>query len=334
MEGHIETICLSQFSRKYDKMLPAVKVENLVAPTFGPVFLDDPQRNLQQPDCRGRICFFAPYMKPPRSVGGLRDVLIRELVQVGVGQAREGGEEEPVPNPLKIGFVDGRFHQLFEIFEFEVAALAFGQLRVQPAVRIAAERTLADSPFGHFLQAVQVFVHRLLHHIALRSQKEVEVVVERFVEASERDVFLPAFLLYERSQVVVRVLVAGIGLFRPIYADPFVKLCIVFPEQGQQRERLLSYAFYGVLHQFRRDEAEVVANPPIVGFDLFGQQVDGPIYFAGVGTPAVRASCLRIPQRRFDGGFDTYMSRFGVDADFAQELAGAVLADFSSIDIE
>lgn len=28
------------------------------------------------------------------------------------------------------------------------------------------------------------------------------------------------------------------------------------------------------------------------------------------------------------------MSRFGVDADFAQELAGAVLADFSSIDIE
>lgn len=113
MEGHIETICLSQFSRKYDKMLPAVKVENLVASTFRPVFLDDPQRNLQQPDCRGRICFFAPYMKPPRSVSGLRDVLIREPVQVGVGQAREGGEEEPVPHPLKIGFVDGRFHQAF-----------------------------------------------------------------------------------------------------------------------------------------------------------------------------------------------------------------------------
>ena len=90
MEGHIETICLSQFSRKYDKMLPAVKVENLVAPTFRPVFLDDPQRNLQQPDCRGRICFFAPYMKPPRSVSGLRDVPIREPFQVGVGQAREG----------------------------------------------------------------------------------------------------------------------------------------------------------------------------------------------------------------------------------------------------
>ena len=44
MEGHIETVCLSQFSRKYDKMLPAVKVENLVALTFRPVFLDDPQR--------------------------------------------------------------------------------------------------------------------------------------------------------------------------------------------------------------------------------------------------------------------------------------------------
>ena len=28
------------------------------------------------------------------------------------------------------------------------------------------------------------------------------------------------------------------------------------------------------------------------------------------------------------------MSRFGVDADVAQELAGTVLADFSSIDIE
>ena len=88
MEGHIETVCLSQFSRKYDKMLPAVKVENLVALTFRPVFLDDPQRNLQQPDCRGGICFFAPYMKPPRSVGGLRDVLIREPGQVGVGPMR------------------------------------------------------------------------------------------------------------------------------------------------------------------------------------------------------------------------------------------------------
>ena len=130
---------------------------------------------------------------------------------------------------------------------------------MQLTVRVAAERTLADSPFGHFLQAVQVFVYRLLHHIALRSQKEVEVIVERFVETSERNVFLPVFLLYERSQVVVGVLVAGIGLFHPIYADPFVKLCIVFPEQGQQRERLLAYAFYGVLYQFCRDEAEVVA---------------------------------------------------------------------------
>ena len=120
---------------------------------------------------------------------------------------------------------------------------------MQLTVRVAAERTLADSPFGHFLQAVQVFVYRLLHHIALRSQKEVEVIVERFVETSERNVFLPVCLLYERSQGVVGVLVAGIGLFHPIYADPFVKLCIVFPEQGQQRERLLAYAFYGVLYK-------------------------------------------------------------------------------------
>lgn len=113
-------------------------------------------------------------MKPPRSVGGLRDVLIREPFQVGVGQTREGGEEEPVPNPLKIGFVDGRFHQLFEVFEFEVAALAFGQLRVQPAVRVAAERTLADSPFGHFLQAVQVFVHRfcIISHSVRRKRSK------------------------------------------------------------------------------------------------------------------------------------------------------------------
>lgn len=141
-------------------------------------------------------------------------------------------------------------------------------------------------------------MHRLLHHIALRSQKEVEVVVERFVETSERYVFLPAFLLYERSQVVVGVLVAGIGLFRPIYADPFVKLCIVFPEQGQQRERLLSDAFYGILHQFRRDEAEVVANPPIVGFDLFGQQVDGPVYLAGI---ALRPSARPVSGFHSDG---------------------------------
>ena len=52
-----------------------------------------------------------------------------QAFQVGVGQPREGSEEKPVPHPLEVGFSDGSFHQLFEVFEFQMAALAPGQFR-------------------------------------------------------------------------------------------------------------------------------------------------------------------------------------------------------------
>ena len=105
---------------------PAIEVENPVAFTLVAVFLDDLQRHVQQADGRGRFGLLAPDVYPVRSVVRLRDVFFGQAFQVGVGQPREGSEEKPVPHPLEVGFIDGSFHQFFEVFEFQMAALARG----------------------------------------------------------------------------------------------------------------------------------------------------------------------------------------------------------------
>ena len=70
-------------------------------------------------------------------------------------------------DPLEVGFIDGSFHQLFEVFEFQMAALAPGQFRVQLPVRVAPECTLTDSPLGHFLQPVKMLVYCLGFHFTI-----------------------------------------------------------------------------------------------------------------------------------------------------------------------
>ena len=100
MEGHVDAVCPSQLPREFDEVRPAVKVENFVAFTLGTVFLDDPQRDVQQPDGRGRFALLAPYVYPRCPVGVSRDVFLGEPPQVGVGQPGEGGEDEPVAHTL------------------------------------------------------------------------------------------------------------------------------------------------------------------------------------------------------------------------------------------
>ena len=195
MKGHVEAVCPSQFSGELDEIPPAIEVENPVTFTLVAVFLDDLQRHVQQADGRGRFGLLAPDVYPVRSVVRLRDVFFGQAFQVGVGQPREGSEEKPVPHPLEVGFTDGSFHQFFEVFEFQMAALAPGQFRVQLPVRVAPECTLTDSPLGHFFQPVKMLVYCLGFHFTICTQEYFKIIVELPVKAPQRYIllFLPFF---------------------------------------------------------------------------------------------------------------------------------------------
>ena len=74
--------------------------------------------------------------------------------------------------------LDREFYDDFEVFEFQMAALALGQFRVQLPVRVAPECTLTDSPLGHFLQPVKMLVYCLGFHFTICTQEYFKIIVE------------------------------------------------------------------------------------------------------------------------------------------------------------
>ena len=177
-------------------------------------------------------------------------------------------------------------------------------------------------------------MYRLLLQSAFRAQKQVDRIVELPVEAAQGYIFLPASLLHELPQVIVRTHIALESLFRAVDADPLAKLLVVFPKQCQQGQRFLPDAFYGILHQFGRYETERQIDSLVVRLDFVRQGVDGSVYLVGIAAAAVGTPCRRIPNRRIYRDFRSDLCRFGVDTHLAQELAQAVLADFRAVDIE
>lgn len=123
VEGQIETVHLSQFTCQHDKVSPAIKIEHLVPLLLVTVFLNNPQRYIQQADRGRRICLLPAYMNPPRTVIGSCDITCRQPFQVRVSQPRESGENEHVPHELQLRFLHGSFHKFFEVFQLHVAAL-------------------------------------------------------------------------------------------------------------------------------------------------------------------------------------------------------------------
>lgn len=89
VEGQIETVHIPQFPCQHDKISPAIKIEHLVSLPLVTVFLNNPQRYIQQADRGRRICLLPAYMNPPRTVIGSCDITRSQPFQVRVSQPRE-----------------------------------------------------------------------------------------------------------------------------------------------------------------------------------------------------------------------------------------------------
>lgn len=61
VESHVESVLFTDLFREFNQVTTAIHVENLIATPFRLVFLYNPQGNIQQPDIRGDIRFFAGY---------------------------------------------------------------------------------------------------------------------------------------------------------------------------------------------------------------------------------------------------------------------------------
>ena len=299
-----------------------------------PVFFEDTPRQLQQRHDRFRAGLLPPYANPQRAVIRPFDMSGREASQISIGQPREGREDEPVARTLQLGVGDLLCEQPFEVFGFQMTTRALGQLGMQVAVGVAAQRPLTDGPAGHLLQSVEVLVHGFQPQAAVRAQKQIERIVERRIETAQRNVLRCVLFPHERREVVVGVRIAGEGLFRAVDADPFAELIVVLPKQRQQRRGLLPDAFYGILDRFGRHEAEVAADAVVVAADNLREPADRMVYLRGVAAFAVGAPHGRVPERGVDADFRSYLCRCGVDAHFTQELAQAVFADFRAVDVE
>ena len=167
VEGQREAVCFSQLRNKCEKILAAIKVEHLVAVSLVFVLLDYFHRDVQQPDGRQRVRLLSPVVYPPSAVISLRDVVRLQPFQIGKRQSGECREDEHVPDELKLWFLNRNLHQFFQVLQFHVAAFAPGKFRVQSAIGVPAERSLAHGPHGHLLQPVQMFMYRLGAHVAV-----------------------------------------------------------------------------------------------------------------------------------------------------------------------
>ena len=124
------------------------------------------------------------YVNPPCAVFGLCDVTCLQPFQVRVSQSGKGRKQEHVPHELQLRFLHGSLHKFLEVFQLHVAALPSWQRRVETAVRVTAERSLADCQFGHLFQAVQMLMHGLGHHMAVLAKEQFKIIIEILVKAT------------------------------------------------------------------------------------------------------------------------------------------------------
>ena len=108
----------------------------------------------------------------------------------------------------------------------------------------------------------------------------------------------------------------------------------MFPEQGKQRKRFLTYAFDGILDKFRRDKAQAVLYPKIMSGYLVCQIIYGAVHSNSIFTPPVGTAFIWIPDGGIDGNFCPDLCPFRINAYLAQELAHPVLANFRAVDIK
>lgn len=334
VEGQVKAVGPSQFLCQRDEISAGVNVEYLVPGSSGTVLLDDPKGDIQQADGRGRAGFLPADMDPPRAVAVLRDILVREPSQIRVCQSGKGREDEHVPHELQLRLLHRCRHQRLQVFQSHVAALPLGQFRMQAAVRIAAQCPLAYRPHREPLQPVQVLVHRLGLQLAVRAEEYLEVVIEYPVKASQRHVFHALPFMYECRKMLVGAHVGVVCLLYAVYPDTFFELFVMFPEKGQQGERLLAGALEGVLHQLRRDEAQAVPYPVVMPGYLPREVVYGTVHDGRILAASVGASLFRIPDGGIDGHFRSDLFAFRINAHLAQQLARPVLACFRAVDIE
>ena len=92
-------------------------------------------------------------------------------------------------------------------------------------------------------------------HFTIRLQENFKVVIEHLVKATQSYVFNTFLFLNESCKMLIGTLIAVVCLFDSIHSNTFLKLLIVFTEEGEQCYRLLSDTFNGILYKFGGNKA-------------------------------------------------------------------------------
>ena len=189
---------------------------------------------------------------------------------------------------------------------------------METAVRVTAERSLADCQFGHLFQAVQMLMHGLGHHMAVLAKEQFKIIIEILVEATQRDIFHAFLILDESGKVLVRSQVRIKRFLDAVQSDPLAEILVMFPEQGQQGKRFLADTHDSVLYQFCCNEAEIMFDCVVMSGNLFRQFIYGTVHRHGIRTASVGTAFFRIPDVGIDGYLRANLFPFGINAHLAQ----------------
>lgn len=184
----------------------------VLADTF--VFLVDHLGNVEQLHLRQDRRFLAGDMNPLVIVEIRADVVLRQVVQFAVGQAREAAEHEQVAHEFELGFRKAHIHQHFQLLVRQKRPLRFLHADLVLDERVAHEPSVLDGDGYHLAQRHKIHPYRIVGAMVFRAEVQLEIVDERGGDLFQCDVVHMVSRFEKTFQVAVHrqvFLLRGLG---------------------------------------------------------------------------------------------------------------------------
>ena len=195
-------------------------------------------RNVEQKQVRGRMGLAAARHDPALSLEQGADIVPAQCLDVGVGQAREGRENEEVTDQALHLTFRPELQQPLKFLFRQIAALHLFEAVLVGSERIGTDRTGSARQGDDVLEGDHIDPDR----IVLQARRGAEILLEsidhRNGDISDADVFQMVPFPDEGAQMPVHHVVALIALVRASVSDHLSEIFIVFVKHVE--EHLLS----------------------------------------------------------------------------------------------
>ena len=159
--------------------------------------------NVEQLNLRQDRRFLAGDMNPLVIVEIRADIVVREVIQFAIGQAREAAEHEQVAHEFVFGFLEAHVHQPFQLLVRQERTFGFLHADLVLDERVAQKPAVLYGDAYHLAQRHKVHPDRVVAAMVLRAQVQLEVVDERGGYLFQRDVAHVVAHFEKPFQVVV-----------------------------------------------------------------------------------------------------------------------------------